>query len=80
MMKIKEEQQIEWQNIPVSRFRGFVGWWCGELRGVPVVYHSRQNYTAKQKLNVQNVDGKHIYRKKQKPWFALVIFISNKGY
>lgn len=63
----KEEQQIELQNVPVSRFRGFVGWWGGALQGGPFVYHLRQNYTAEQKLNVQIVDGKNIYKKKQKP-------------
>lgn len=75
----KEEQQIT-KNIPVSRFRGFVGLWGGELQGVPFVYHSRQNYAAEKKLNVQIVGGKNIYSKKQKPWFVLVIFVSKKRY
>lgn len=66
-MKKKEEHQIELQNIPVSRFRGFVGWCGGELPGVQFVYHSRQNYTAEQRVNVQIVDGKNINNKKQKP-------------
>lgn len=44
----KEEQQFELQNIPVSRFRGFVGLWGGELRGVdlPFIYDLRQKYAA----------------------------------
>lgn len=77
---MKKRKNNKLQNIPVSRFRGFVGWLGGELRGVPFVYHLWQNYAAEQTLNVQIVDGKNIYSKKQKPWFVLVIFVSKKGY